>query len=78
MDKESGKFKDSDEVYDALLKNEINRGRPIITYCQAGVRAAHAMFTLTLMGYNNVKNYDGSWTEWGNSTSVPIETGPQH
>ena len=73
MDKESGKFKDSDEVYDALLKNEINRGRPIITYCQAGVRAAHAMFTLTLMGYNNVKNYDASFAEWGNVDGFPIE-----
>jgi len=73
MDIESGKFKTSDAIYDLLLKNEINRGRPIITYCQAGVRAAHAMFTLTLMGYGSVKNYDASFAEWGNVDGFPIE-----
>ena len=73
MDKKSGKFKTSDEIYDSLLKNEVNRGRPIITYCQAGVRAAHAMFTLTLMGYGRVKNYDASFAEWGNVDGFPIE-----
>ena len=44
----------------------------VITYCQAGIRAAHAMFVLKLMGFEKVKNYDGSWKEWGNVDDTPI------
>lgn len=47
-------------------------GKQVITYCQTGVRAAHSLFTLKLMGYENVKNYDGSWQEWGNSKDTNI------
>lgn len=46
----------------------------IVTYCRIGERSAHTWFVLTyLLGYPNVRNYDGSWTEWGNSVGVPIE-----
>ncbi len=46
----------------------------IITYCRIGERSAHTWFVLTyLLGYPTVRNYDGSWTEWGNSVGVPIE-----
>ncbi len=48
---------------------------PVITYCQGGVRAAHAALALLLSGYRNVRVYDGSWAEWGNRDDVPIETG---
>jgi thiosulfate/3-mercaptopyruvate sulfurtransferase len=47
----------------------------VITYCQGGVRAAHAALALSLAGYDNVQVYDGSWEEWGGRDDLPIETG---
>jgi thiosulfate/3-mercaptopyruvate sulfurtransferase len=47
----------------------------VITYCQGGVRAAHAAIALMLAGHEQVKVYDGSWAEWGNRDDLPIETG---
>jgi thiosulfate/3-mercaptopyruvate sulfurtransferase len=49
----------------------------VIAYCRIGERSSHTWFVLThLLGFEKVRNYDGSWTEWGNSVRVPIETGP--
>jgi thiosulfate/3-mercaptopyruvate sulfurtransferase len=49
----------------------------VVAYCRIGERSSHTWFVLThLLGFGNVRNYDGSWTEWGNSVRVPIETGP--
>jgi thiosulfate/3-mercaptopyruvate sulfurtransferase len=49
----------------------------VIAYCRIGERSSHTWFVLThLLGFERVRNYDGSWTEWGNSVRVPIETGP--
>ena len=48
----------------------------VVAYCRIGERSSHTWFVLTyLLGYEKVRNYDGSWTEWGNSVRVPIETG---
>ena len=49
--------------------------KDIIAYCRIGERTSHTWFVLTyLLGYPNVRNYDGSWTEWGNLVGVPIES----
>jgi thiosulfate/3-mercaptopyruvate sulfurtransferase len=73
--KEDGTFKSADELrelYDA--KGVTNGGDPIIAYCRIGERSAHTWFVLhELLGKDEVKNYDGSWTEWGNLVGVPIE-----
>ncbi|MBR7503308.1 sulfurtransferase, partial [Mycobacterium tuberculosis] len=50
----------------------------IIAYCRIGERSSHTWFVLHhLLGYDNVRNYDGSWTEWGNAVRVPIATGTE-
>lgn len=51
----------------------VTSDRETITYCQTGGRSAHDYFVLRLLGYERVKNYDGSWAEWGNSDTLPIE-----
>jgi thiosulfate/3-mercaptopyruvate sulfurtransferase len=74
---EDGTFK-SDEALRALYGDEagLDFGRDTIAYCRIGERSAHTWFVLhELLGQRNVKNYDGSWTEYGSLVGVPIETG---
>ncbi|MFW6266930.1 MAG: sulfurtransferase [Halanaerobium sp.] len=67
-------FKTADELQKMFDEKEIADDKEIITYCQSAVRSAHTLFTLTqLLGYDNVSNYDGSWVEWSNDESLPIE-----
>jgi thiosulfate/3-mercaptopyruvate sulfurtransferase len=72
--REDGTFKpvaELREVYASVLD-----GDAVITYCRIGERSAHTWFVLhELLGRDDVKNYDGSWTEWGNLVAVPIEKG---
>jgi thiosulfate/3-mercaptopyruvate sulfurtransferase len=72
---EDGTFKTRQELEELYTtKGVISNGDPIITYCRIGERSAHTWFVLhELLGKDDVKNYDGSWTEWGNLVNVPIE-----
>jgi thiosulfate/3-mercaptopyruvate sulfurtransferase len=73
--REDGTFKPADELRQLYSdKGVIEDGNDIIAYCRIGERSAHTWFVLhELLGQDNVKNYDGSWTEWGNMVAVPIE-----
>jgi thiosulfate/3-mercaptopyruvate sulfurtransferase len=71
---EDGRFKSADELRDLYTGKGVLNGDPIIAYCRIGERSAHTWFVLhELLGHEDVKNYDGSWTEWGNLVNVPIE-----
>jgi thiosulfate/3-mercaptopyruvate sulfurtransferase len=71
---DDGTFKTFEElkaIYDA---EGVTGSKPIISYCRIGERSSHTWFVLKyLLGYNNVVNYDGSWTEWGNLVGAPVE-----
>lgn len=67
-------FKSADELRKLYENQGITPDKDIIAYCRIGERSSHTWFVLTyLLGYPNVKNYDGSWTEWGNLVGAPIE-----
>jgi len=72
---ETHTFKPASELrtlYEA--ENGLQKGDDVIAYCRIGERSSHTWFVLTyLLGFKNVKNYDGSWTEWGNLVRAPIE-----
>jgi thiosulfate/3-mercaptopyruvate sulfurtransferase len=73
---QDGTFKSADELRDLYGGKGVLSGEPIIAYCRIGERSAHTWFVLhELLGQQDVKNYDGSWTEWGNLVNVPIEMG---
>ncbi len=70
-----GTFKRADELR-AIYETEqgLNPNEDVIAYCRIGERSSHSWFVLTyLLGYPTVRNYDGSWTEWGNGVRLPIE-----
>ncbi|MGI0054216.1 MAG: sulfurtransferase [Thermoplasmata archaeon] len=72
--KDDGTFKSRDELEALYSGKGVNAGVPTITYCRIGERSSHTWFVLTyLLGRENIRNYDGSWTEWGNLVRTPIE-----
>jgi thiosulfate/3-mercaptopyruvate sulfurtransferase len=69
-----GTFKSADELRALYQSEGITPDKEVIAYCRIGERSSHTWFVLTyLLGYPNVRNYDGSWTEWGSMVNVPIE-----
>jgi thiosulfate/3-mercaptopyruvate sulfurtransferase len=71
---EDGTFKSADELRALYGAKGVSEGADVIAYCRIGERSAHTWFVLhELLGHDKVKNYDGSWTEWGNMVNVPIE-----
>lgn len=72
---EDGTFRSADELVDIYEKGQgLSKDQDVIAYCRIGERSSHTWFVLTyLLGFENVKNYDGSWTEWGNLVRAPIE-----
>jgi thiosulfate/3-mercaptopyruvate sulfurtransferase len=72
--KDDGTFKSVEELKQIYQSKGIVPDKEIIAYCRIGERSSHTWFVLKyLLGYPNVKNYDGSWTEWGNIVDNPIE-----
>ncbi len=71
---EDGTFKSPQELKSLYGGVGIAGQKPVIAYCRIGERSSHTWFVLKyLLGYKNVKNYDGSWTEWGNLVAAPVE-----
>jgi thiosulfate/3-mercaptopyruvate sulfurtransferase len=73
---EDGTFKPIDQLRELYAAKGVDRGDEVVAYCRIGERSSHTWFVLhELLGYDNVRNYDGSWTEYGSLVGVPIETG---
>ncbi len=73
---DDGTFRPVNELQELYGSRGITPDKDVIAYCRIGERSSHTWFVLKyLLGYPNVRNYDGSWTEWGNLVGVPIEKG---
>jgi thiosulfate/3-mercaptopyruvate sulfurtransferase len=73
---DDGTFKTPDDLRALYEGKGVTPDKEVTAYCRIGERSAHTWFVLReLLGYENVRNYDGSWTEWGNLVDVPIERG---
>ena len=74
--KMDGTFESYEELKFLYATHGIDGSKPVIAYCRIGERSAHTWFVLKyLLGFEDVANYDGSWTEWGNLVAAPVETG---
>jgi thiosulfate/3-mercaptopyruvate sulfurtransferase len=74
--REDGTFLPYDELKHLYASEGVDGSRPVIAYCRIGERSSHTWFVLKyLLGYRDVKNYDGSWTEWGNLVGAQVERG---
>ncbi len=75
---EDGTFKDRAALEELYASEGVTPDKDVIAYCRIAERSSHSWFVLKyLLGYPSVRNYDGSWTEWGNMVGVPIKQGPE-
>jgi thiosulfate/3-mercaptopyruvate sulfurtransferase len=75
--REDGTFMSAEELKQNYGSQGVTPDKDVVAYCRIGERSSHTWFVLTyLLGYPKVRNYDGSWTEWGNLVDAPIEKGP--
>jgi thiosulfate/3-mercaptopyruvate sulfurtransferase len=76
VDPETGAFLPADQLRSLYQGKGLTPDNEVIAYCRIGERSAHTWFVLhELLGYPKVRNYDGSWTEWGSLVGAPIERG---
>jgi thiosulfate/3-mercaptopyruvate sulfurtransferase len=74
VDADTATFKSADELKQIYGDQGVTPDKDVIAYCRIGERSSHTWFVLhELLGYPKVRNYDGSWTEWGNAVALPIE-----
>jgi thiosulfate/3-mercaptopyruvate sulfurtransferase len=74
VDGSTGKFLTDDQLAELYGAQGVEAGKDVVAYCRIGERSAHTWFVLhELLGYPQVRNYDGSWTEWGSLVGAPIE-----
>jgi thiosulfate/3-mercaptopyruvate sulfurtransferase len=77
--REDGTFRPVEELAELYASRGVTEDREVIAYCRIGERSSHTWFVLKeLLGYPDVRNYDGSWTEYGSLVGVPIETGAEN
>jgi len=72
----SGVFRPVESIRETLAAVGVTPDREVVTYCQVGGRAAHTYFALRLAGFERVRLYEGSWAEWGNDPTTPVEPAP--
>jgi thiosulfate/3-mercaptopyruvate sulfurtransferase len=70
---DDGTFKATDKLKEMYEAVGVTPDKEVVTYCQGGYRAAHTYLALRLLGYPRIRNYVGSWKEWGDRTELPIE-----
>lgn len=73
MDPASGTFRSNEELSQVFSKAHVLPGQRIVAYCNGGVAATSVLFTLAMLGYPSLTNYDGSWNEWGERQDLPVE-----
>ena len=74
--RDDGRYREAKDLRGLYADAGVTFDRDIVTYCSIGERSAHTWFALhEILGYPNVKNYDGSWTEYGSLVGVPVEVG---
>lgn len=70
-----GRFKSPEDLRSMYVSRGVTPDREVVTYCQGGYRAAHGALALRILGYPRVRNYTGSWKEWGDRADLPIDPG---